>query len=463
MIRLRLAFASLAIFSLMALFSPDLFAENLQADEDSGTFWLWKFMGRLHPLAVHFPVGLLIFAALLEILTLKNFQGKLRPGITLLVLAGVAGALVSVVLGLMLANIEDYGGSTLDVHQWAGIFTAGLGLLVIYFLYQVVMNQHMGKIKAFRISLFITAFGVSIAGHFGASLTHGEDFLTSTIPWTESEYPPADINIDLTAFEGEDGSMGEEQQIKLVSQVRAVFAHNCYKCHSEVKTKGELRLDTKEFAFEGGESGPVIVPGRPGKSEIVRRINLPKDHKESMPSKGKVLSSEEIALISFWIEKGASWPDGAEDVSVYRVAELAPRKPNTPASEAGLNQPIDLWVNDYFEENEISWKESVDDRTYLKRLYLDIIGLIPSPEELREFQNDTRMDKRAIWAKKLLDQNDDYATHWLTFWNDALRNDYTGTGYITKGRFAITDWLYTSLRDNKPYDQFVKELLNPTE
>ncbi|MEX2511347.1 MAG: DUF1549 domain-containing protein [Cyclobacteriaceae bacterium] len=420
-------------------------------------------MGRLHPLAVHFPVGLLVFAALLELLTIKNFHGKLRPGITLLVLAGVVGALVSVVFGLMLANIEEYGGSTLDVHQWAGIATAGFGAFVVYFLYQVVMNQRRGKIKAFRISLFLTAFGVSIAGHFGASLTHGEDFLTSTLPWTEAEYSPADINIDLTSFEAADGSMGEEQQIKLVSQVRAVFAHNCYKCHSEVKTKGELRLDTKEFAFEGGESGPVIVPGNPGNSEIVRRINLPKDHKESMPSKGKVLSSEEIALISFWIDKGAPWPDGAEDVSVYRVAELAPRKPNIPASKAGLNQPIDLLVNDYFEENDISWKETVDDRTYLKRLYLDIIGLLPSPEEHREFENDTRMDKRAIWAKKLLDRNDDYAAHWLTFWNDALRNDYTGTGYITKGRFAITDWLYTSLRENKPYDQFVKQLLNPTE
>jgi hypothetical protein len=79
------------------------------------------------------------------------------------------------------------------------------------------------------------------------------------------------------------------------------------------------------------------------------------------------------------------------------------------------------------------------------------------------FSQDTRPEKRTIWLQKLLNRNDDYAMHWLTFWNDALRNDYTGTGYITNGRFNITDWLYTSIRDNKPYDQFVKQLLSPNE
>lgn len=448
---------------LLAGLPNGLMAETVQAaGEEQATFWLWQFMGRLHPLAVHFPVGLLLFAALLELLTLKNFNGKLRPGINLLVWAGVAGAVIAAVLGLLLATIEAYGGSTLNIHQWTGISTAVLGLVVLYFLYQVTEKGKLGKVKAFRASLFITSLGVAIAGHFGASLTHGDDYLTSTFPWTEKE-APLDLDINLVAFEEEGGEISEENQIKLVGQVRAVFAHNCYKCHGEAKIKGELRLDSKEFAFKGGESGPVIIPGNPNKSEIVRRVNLPIDHEEAMPSKGKELSDDEKALISFWIDKGAPWPDAAEDVSVYRVAELAPRKPNVPAPKAGLNQPIDRWVNAYFEENNIAWEEPVDDRTYLKRIYLDIIGLMPTPEEYKAFEEDNSMDKRAIWVKSLLDRNDDYATHWMTFWNDALRNDYTGTGYITKGRYAITDWLYASLRDNKPYDQFVKQLLNPDE
>lgn len=94
---------------------------------------------------------------------------------------------------------------------------------------------------------------------------------------------------------------------------------------------------------------------------------------------------------------------------------------------------------------------------------MDIIGLLPTQLEIDEFSKDSRPDKRAIWSKKLLDREDDYAMHWLTFWNDALRNDYTGTGYITNGRYAITDWLYQSIKSNKPYDKFVKELVSPDE
>lgn len=434
----------------------------LQAQEAAYTFWLWKFFGRLHPLAVHFPVSLLLFAALLELFTLKDFNHKLRPGISVLVWAGAIGALIAAVLGLLLANVEDYGGSLLDLHQWTGIGTGILGLFLVFLLSRVSRTKNEQAIKVFRGTLFFTAVAVSVAGHFGASLTHGEEYLTETLPWNEPEFSPEDLEIDLVAFETE-GALSEQKQIELVGKVRAVFAHNCYKCHSDAKIKGELRLDEKEYAFQGGESGAVIVPGDPGGSELVRRIKLPKDHKEAMPSKGQVLSSDEIALISFWIDKGAPWPDAAEDVSVYRVAELAPRRPDLPAPRKDLNQAIDIWVDEYYQDKDLEWKAPVDDKVYLRRVYLDILGLQPSTEEYDAFVKDSRPDKRAILVRELLDRDDDYATHWMTFWNDALRNDYTGTGYITKGRYAITDWLYTSLRDNKPYDKFVKQLLNPDE
>lgn len=77
------------------------------------------------------------------------------------------------------------------------------------------------------------------------------------------------------------------------------------------------------------------------------------------------------------------------------------------------------------------------------------------------FVVDNNPSKRELLVKELLDRNDDYAQHWLSFWNDALRNDYTGTGYITGGRFAVTEWLYDALKTNKPYDVFVRELVSP--
>ena len=255
-------------------------------------------------------------------------------------------------------------------------------------------------------------------------------------------------------------SLTETQEVKLVNEVRGIFAHHCYKCHGSIKQKGMLRLDEKDFVFAGGEEGPVIVPGKPGASELVRRIKLPAGHKEAMPSEGETLSDQDIALITLWIEKGAPWPAGASQQPAFPMAQLAPRKPALPL---GNENPIDLWVNTYFESNQIAWPQTVDDRTYLRRIYLDIIGLQPSPGEVQAFEQDTRSNKRELWVEQLLKRNDDYAQHWLTFWNDALRNDYTGTGYITGGRFNINAWLYNSLRNNKPYDVFAKELLYPTD
>ncbi len=183
-----------------------------------------------------------------------------------------------------------------------------------------------------------------------------------------------------------------------------------------------------------------------------------------MPPKGKTLQKEEIELLRYWIASGAPWPDSAGQTNEFRVAKLEPRNPALPVSTSkDLTNPVDLWVDDYFTKNKITWPQVVDDRIFLRRIYLDIIGMLPSPEEQEKFISDERTDKRSVWIKQLLNRNDDYAMHWLTFWNDALRNDYTGTGYITNGRFNITDWLYKSLQTNKPYDQFVKELISPTK
>ncbi|QHT67477.1 DUF1549 domain-containing protein [Rhodocytophaga rosea] len=441
------------------------FAQSAAPAAEAETFWLWKFLGRLHPLAVHFPVSLLLFAAVLELFTIRQYQSKLRPGINLLVYIGAVSALIAAGLGLLLFSQEEYGGDVLAVHQWTGIATAFLSIITLSFLLMIERQHQVSFVKAYRGILFFTAFGVSVAGHYGASLTHGSDYLTSVLPFSKDyEGAPASTgNFNFTSLKSDTTRLSEQQEMDLNGQVRAIFAHNCYSCHSAEKIKGELRLDKKRMALKGGKSGAVIIPGDPYKSELVRRISLPHNHKEVMPGKGKKLSEHEIELISFWIEKGAPWPDNADQKSVFRVAKLEPRMPALPAASNALQNPIDLWVNKYFEAKKAAWPEVVDDRTYLRRIYLDIIGLVPAPEELQAFAQDTRPDKRAQWVRTLLNRNDDYAMHWLTFWNDALRNDYTGTGYITNGRYNITDWLYTSLKTNKNYNQFVKELISPTK
>lgn len=434
-------------------------------DEAVRIWWGWEFAGRLHPIVVHFPVSLLLIATIMEVATFQRFQSQLRTGINWLVAIGSSGAVLAAVCGWLLAWTGEYGGDIFYAHQWAGTATAVLGSMAALLLWAGTRTKKKLVLKAYRAMLLLSSVGVFIAGHYGGSITHGQDYLLGVTPWATEDDAIAGLDgpptsVAWQAFAQLD-TLDEQQEAELSLAVRTVLAHRCFQCHSSDKTEGKLRLDQREFVFQGGESGPVIHPGDVDHSELVRRITLPPGHKEAMPGKGKPLDENEVNLIKLWIAKGAPWPENIK--GIFPVAPLAPRRPELPVLVKGLENPVDLWVNDYFESNQLTWPDVVDDRVFLRRIYFDLIGLLPTPQELKEFQEDRHPDKRSRVAAALLGRNEDYALHWTTLWNDLLRNDYTGPGYITNGRFNISDWLYRSLVDNKPYNQFVKELLNPDE
>ncbi|MDN3659231.1 DUF1549 domain-containing protein [Ferruginibacter paludis] len=448
----RLAITSCSIgvllFFLSGIINPAS-AEGHETVAGEG-FWLWSFLGRLHPMIVHFPVGLLYIALFFEFISWKRASLQLRNGVPLLIATGAISSVIAVVLGLLLSNTETYGSNVLQVHQWSGIATMILACAT-YYLY-------LKKQRKFSIILLTaTVLGVTVAGHYGSELTHGEDYLSSVLPFGKDAGAGTDSSF---IFAGIKGPLDSSQRQELNLQVRTILAHNCYSCHGETKVKGELRLDSKQYIFKGGKNGSILTPGHPDKSEIIRRISLSRRDKEAMPSKGKGLTATEIATLTLWIKQGAPWPDGPER-SLFRVAAMAPRLPAVPPATGNLTSPVDLFVNNYFKQHKISWVKPVEDRIYLRRVYMDIIGLVPPPDSMDAFVKDTRPDKRTLMVQHLLNRNDDYTQQWLSFWNDALRNDYSGTGYITGGRFGITKWLYTSLKENKPYNRFVSELINP--
>ena len=376
----------------------------------------------------------------------------MSEAIRALIYVGSVSAVFAVIFGLLLSNTEDYGGDLLPVHQWSGIATMILSLFTA-----VAAIKNLYKVQ-FTL-LVVTVMVVGVAGHYGAMLTHGDDYLSAAFT-TDEQKDTNGNKPDVLAVK--DGQLSEENIQELNVEVRTIFAHHCYKCHGKAKVKGELRLDSREAIMKGGEDGVVIVPDHPEKSEMIRRITLPSNHKDVMPEKGKKLSEREIAVLEFWIKNGAPWPSGPEK-SIYRVAALEPRMPAIPQGPDDMINPIDRFVDDYFIKNDLEWKDPVDDHVFLRRIYLDVIGLLPPPDSVDAFIKDSNPGKREIMVKRLLARNDDYAQQWLTFWNDALRNDYTGTGYITGGRFDITKWLYVTLKENKPYDTFVKELISPNK
>ncbi len=419
--------------------------------------WIFQFLGRLHPLLVHFPIGILVAALFMEVLTLNGKRPGLREGIHLMIYLGAIFAILTALFGWLLRTQEAYTGDLVDNHQYVGIATAVFAVITALLLRRTLKGK-ISDLRLYRSSLTLTVVLLTIAGHLGANLTHGEDYLTSVMPGNKDAYDDA-RGIALLSELKESDSLTELQQDELNLEVRAIFAHNCYQCHSENKQKADLVLENKEGVFRGGESGVVIVPRKPEASELYRRITLSSNDDEVMPKKGKVLKDNEIALIKLWIQNGAHWSD--EALKVFPEAKLALEKPELPQSKE--SHPLDKLIDAYFNENSLVWPKVVDDRTFIRRAYLDIIGLLPEPEAIALFKKDSNPMKRENLIDTLLSDDHNYTQHWLSFWNDLLRNDYSGTGFITGGRKQITDWLYKSLQNNKPYDQMVKELVDPIE
>ena len=424
--------------------------------EGLGEFWVFQLLGRLHPLIVHFPIGLLVTALFLEGLTIGGRRAGLRDGITWMIYLGAFSSVLASVFGYCLLTYGDYSGELVQLHQNLGIATTILSLITAGLLWKAQASKAPNLI-IYRAMLALSVIVLTIAGHNGASLTHGSDYLSSVLVESKDQYDEGKGKLLLSELNQVD-SLSEVQLDKLNMEVRAIIAHNCYQCHSENKQKGELVLDNKRGVFKGGESGKVITPGDPAQSELYRRITLSPDEDGVMPKKGKVLKSGEIAIIKLWIEQGAHWSDQA--LKVFPEAPLSLSKPDLPTTSSE-EHPIDQLMDVYFKKNDIKWPILVGDKTFIRRSYLDIIGLLPTPAQIDEFVSSTDSNKRNQLIDELLNDDINYSKHWLTFWNDLLRKDYSGTGFITGGRKQITDWLYNSLLENKQYDIMVQELVNP--
>lgn len=251
-------------------------------------------------------------------------------------------------------------------------------------------------------------------------------------------------------------------RVDFQTEVKPIFDASCIRCHGRGRAAGGFRLDSKETLLKGGDSGAVVVPGQSAVSYLIELVSG-LDPDNVMPQKGTRLSREQVGILRAWIDQGVNWSEG---VSLGRPPPVnlkppIPKMPVGPGVPGGVN-PIDLLLKPYYAEHRWTPGPPVPDRLYARRVFLDVVGLLPTRAELEAFVADNDPDKRERLVKRLLSDNRRYAEHWLTFWNDLLRNDYRGTGYIDDGRKPITDWLYSALAHNLPFDHFVAQLVNPT-
>lgn len=242
---------------------------------------LLQVVGRSHPILLHFPIVLLLMGLLFFWIPGIDKKPEIREIGEISFLAGCNFAGITVLAGLILAQ-EEYTGEILNWHKWGGLLVFG-GCVILYFYRSI-------QTKIIRISSVLLASAIIITGHWGAGLTHGEDFLLAPIQSNEIEVVPlaeAEIFGDV---------------------VQPILQAKCISCHKEGKIKGKLRMDHLEGLQKGGKSGPFVLAGDFEKSLLIQRINLPEDDKKHMPPKNKVqLTEEELLILSEWVATGASF------------------------------------------------------------------------------------------------------------------------------------------------------------
>ncbi len=250
-------------------------------------------------------------------------------------------------------------------------------------------------------------------------------------------------------------SVQAQEELDFAHDILPVLMSRCGDCHAHGVFKGGLSLESRQSLLDSG----VVSIGDRSASELWQRV-ASEDEDLRMPPQGAPLSSQQIELLGRWIDDGLPWPPELTLTKPTFSRSLALAVPVIPTG-SDFDHPVDALVAEYFQQQGVDFPEQLSDRQFLRRLKLDLLGLLPSPSEVESFVADTNPQKYALQVDEFLSRDREYADHWISFWNDLLRNDYTGTGYIDGGRQQITTWLHRSLMDNKPFDQFVRELIEP--
>jgi len=237
----------------------------------------------------------------------NNFTGSL-------LLSGVLLAGITVIMGLFLSREEGYTGDILQWHKWTG---AGLFFIasVIYWL----RNKKWYNIPFAGLSAFIIIGSLIITGHYGATLTHGDNFILQPITATFTK-PPVPL----------------EQAVVFTDVIQPILEKKCTSCHNPQKLKGKLALTDTLAIIKGGKSGKLFVPGNTAIGLLLERVHLPLDEEKHMPPEGKPqLTADEITLLSLWIKEEAGFNKKVTALPVndsLRLMATAVLKPDIDSS-----------------------------------------------------------------------------------------------------------------------------------
>ena len=257
---------------------------------------------------------------------------------------------------------------------------------------------------------------------------------------------------------------GIAQQVDFTKDVWPILQSRCVSCHGPEAQEGQLRLDAKVIAFQGGLTGAGIVPDKPDESTLYRRL-ITQEEGERMPAEAEALPANQIAMIRRWIEQGAHWPDGlgsdAQEVSRH-WAYAAPLRPPLPdvVQQAWPLNSIDRFVLSKLEQAGVRPSSAIEKRPLIRRLYLDLVGYPPTVDQVEIFVNDTSPDAYDKLVDNLL-ASPQYGVRWARPWLDLARyadsNGYQADQY--RNVWPYRDWVINALNSDMPFDQFTVEQL----
>jgi hypothetical protein len=266
--------------------------------------------------------------------------------------------------------------------------------------------------------------------------------------------------------------------IDFAIDVAPLLASKCGSCHGPEGAESGFRIDHRDKATAGGDSGSVgIVPGKPEESELFVRISTA-DKESRMPADGEPLSADEQALVKQWIAAGAAWPDDMQSLAeLLPQGEAKPQKgqnhwafqplvrPPVPTAPPGTT-PIDAFLAEKLAAAGFAMNSEADPRTLIRRVSFDLTGLPPSPEEIAAFENACHAAGGIDGPyRELVDRllaSPHYGERWARHWLDVVRFAESHGFEMNKVRpnaWPYRDWVIESLNADKPYDQFVKEQL----
>jgi hypothetical protein len=246
----------------------------------------------------------------------------------------------------------------------------------------------------------------------------------------------------------------QKRAVDFAQDVYPILRRACFECHGQEKQEGDLRLDRRDDALEYGS----IEPGNPDDSELLRRILLPRGHDEVMPAIGDPLPKRQIAIIRRWIQQGAMWPEDfkVEQHWAYLAAQRA--KPPAVTNPDWTMSPIDRFVLKRLEEEGLSPSPQATPEKLVRRVYLDLIGLPPSPKEVDAYLSNPS-DKRFEQLVDDLLKRPQFGERWARPWLDLAR--YADSHGFQRDNlrdiWAYRDWVIQALNADMPFDQFTIE------